>query len=1102
LRPFQPEDAEYFYGRDAQIDEVVERLRQSRFVAVIGGSGSGKSSLVLAGAIPRLRSFAIYEAGDLWIPVISTPGTNHIGGDTPLRRLARKFCAVLKEVDAPRERLEHCVALLRQPNGLSEMVTRFGRDLRDSDWVDLRIAEVQVNFLFLIDQFEEIFHPTNVKPEVARDCTELVNRIVEQFNSRHKQICVAITMRSEHLNDCTRYQDLPDAINETAYLVKRLDPGQFRDAIARPAMRFLRKCVAEEANDWSGASTEQPAASAVQWPEQIAFEPRLVERLRRDSEGVLALHDHADYLPLLQHLLFWIWKAASDRCGGQPVPDMLRIADLTVAVLGRDRSGEAGETLDEKLNSLTECFENQCECIFGQYKDRQERWEEVFRSLSFKDPNTGTYTQQRASMGELCNRPRIALPDSSSLEADLKPWIDPHPYLHWDVDSQTVKVAHETLIRRWERFRKWTDDEDRQFQAYLRLLENCALWVENQQKAEYLSEGSSLRRYEDVDLPNALRDPGIVDRFARLLAMHRDRRRLAPHAALALQFVEASLEERARRERERADAEAKRKRIEEQIVETRRRAELDQATSRERIARERQRRYWIIGVCVVGFCLVVAEWMLSGKERTLHRGYALASETQVITQPEFPNLDSAQLPLRMALTGAYYYENGEDSWSGPARLFPFTLLYRSRLDGLENTMLLGEGRNISTLRAVLQDAVWPVKKPTELMSWDSVEQKQVRLSENHAGPPLSEPRFYRNPLKPGKVLITSQDPQSITVLVGDELTGGTVRPSNVLIATPPGEAVDVGIAADLSNLVLEFKDYVQVYAVLWDSPGRVEVRRRVTISKDKDGQPSLARSGEARDKAVRLRHLRTAPADFATDVVMGQQTFRMFALEPSSVEQLPSAGTLLTKTQENSVCGEFEKTIRKKYRELQAKAQASQTPAKEQMKASSNMESPERLRVWELSAGRGDGRTYCLQVAPAPTGTPTTLLATLYGFRDRTHVSDTTKYVPLQGDIVLGATEPTEFRMDAAQGWIAFKHSDGRWRAMPWSLTAWRGLAKAAFEPGRADKNPDEGQRLKLPYNLILGTDRKNVPNDEALRDALPTPAKMPIRTFSVGASK
>lgn len=115
LRPFQEEDADYFFGRKSQIDEILEKLKSNRFITVIGGSGSGKSFLVLAGAIPRLRTSSLRrdsslrESGNFWVSVISTPGTNHVEGDNPIRRLARKFCSILSDPqDADNEgRLEH-----------------------------------------------------------------------------------------------------------------------------------------------------------------------------------------------------------------------------------------------------------------------------------------------------------------------------------------------------------------------------------------------------------------------------------------------------------------------------------------------------------------------------------------------------------------------------------------------------------------------------------------------------------------------------------------------------------------------------------------------------------------------------------------------------------------------------------------------------------------------------------------------------------------------------------------------------------------------------------------------------------------------------------
>ena len=55
LRPFESNEEHLFFGRDGQSDELLRRLRRSRFLAVLGTSGSGKSSVVLAGLMPLLR---------------------------------------------------------------------------------------------------------------------------------------------------------------------------------------------------------------------------------------------------------------------------------------------------------------------------------------------------------------------------------------------------------------------------------------------------------------------------------------------------------------------------------------------------------------------------------------------------------------------------------------------------------------------------------------------------------------------------------------------------------------------------------------------------------------------------------------------------------------------------------------------------------------------------------------------------------------------------------------------------------------------------------------------------------------------------------------
>ena len=63
LRPFRPDEAVVFFGRDEQVDQLLQRLGRQRFLAVVGTSGCGKSSLVHAGLIPALRTGLLGSAG-------------------------------------------------------------------------------------------------------------------------------------------------------------------------------------------------------------------------------------------------------------------------------------------------------------------------------------------------------------------------------------------------------------------------------------------------------------------------------------------------------------------------------------------------------------------------------------------------------------------------------------------------------------------------------------------------------------------------------------------------------------------------------------------------------------------------------------------------------------------------------------------------------------------------------------------------------------------------------------------------------------------------------------------------------------------------------
>src|SRR6185436_20851345 len=88
LRPFRSSESRLFFGRESQSDELLKRLAGHRFVAVLGDSGSGKSSLVRAGLLPAISSGFMAGAGTRWQIATFRPGNDPIG------EMARALAAI------------------------------------------------------------------------------------------------------------------------------------------------------------------------------------------------------------------------------------------------------------------------------------------------------------------------------------------------------------------------------------------------------------------------------------------------------------------------------------------------------------------------------------------------------------------------------------------------------------------------------------------------------------------------------------------------------------------------------------------------------------------------------------------------------------------------------------------------------------------------------------------------------------------------------------------------------------------------------------------------------------------------------------------------
>ena len=320
LRPFAPDEDHLFFGREKEIDELLRRLRSSRFLSVVGTSGSGKSSLVRSGLISALQSGSMTGASSSWRLATFRPGEN------PITNLAASLDApdVLPTSDelGSTNRVLLEVTLRRGALGLVEAV-RQARIPRDD------------NVLIVVDQFEELFRfRRNRQIENSRDeAVAFVKLLLQATKQTELPIYVVLTMRSDFIGDCMEFPGLPEAVSAGQYLVPRMTRDELRSAITGPIAVT------------GGHIT-----------------PRLVLRLLND------LGDDQDQLPVLQHALMRTWEHwERNRGAGEPIdiPDYEAVGTLREALsrhaeeayqeAGSERSRRLAEQL---FKALTDTFSN------------------------------------------------------------------------------------------------------------------------------------------------------------------------------------------------------------------------------------------------------------------------------------------------------------------------------------------------------------------------------------------------------------------------------------------------------------------------------------------------------------------------------------------------------------------------------------------------------------------------------------------------------------------------------------------------------------------------------------------------------------------------
>jgi energy-coupling factor transporter ATP-binding protein EcfA2 len=237
LRYFEEGDAHLFYGRDEHVAELLGKLAENRFVAVIGSSGCGKSSLVRAGLLPELRSGMIPKAGSRWNVIEFKPG-NH-----PLGELSGAIGSKLGVAKA-HELVEE------GPLGIARAVAQANLD-------------PGTNLLIIADQFEEVFRFQQEESrqgrgaEAAEQCQALARRLLDAAAQPELPIYVLVVMRSDYLGECAQFPDLPEWMSESLYLVPQLRRDQLQETITAPMGGEIESAVVQRLLSEVGSDPDQ-----------------------------------------------------------------------------------------------------------------------------------------------------------------------------------------------------------------------------------------------------------------------------------------------------------------------------------------------------------------------------------------------------------------------------------------------------------------------------------------------------------------------------------------------------------------------------------------------------------------------------------------------------------------------------------------------------------------------------------------------------------------------------------------------------------------------------------------------------------------------------
>jgi WD40 repeat protein/transcriptional regulator with XRE-family HTH domain len=412
LHAFAEADAADFFGRDTLIQALLGHMSEtddlSRFLAVVGPSGSGKSSVVKAGLIPALRRGGL-PGSEQWFIVEMMPGPH------PLEELE---AALLRIAVNPPESL---LGQLREDErGLLRAVAR------------VLPADPAVELVLVIDQFEELF--TLVADEDVR--RHFLDSLLTAILDSRNRLRVILTLRADFTDRPLQYVDFGELLRQRTEFILPLSPDELDEAITQPAARL-----------------------------GLSLEPGLAAQISRE------VGQEPGTLPLLQYALTELFER-SVGANGHSVGAIGQSPLLTKQAYQSSGgvSGALARRADELYNGLDAAGQEAARQLFLRLITLGEGTEDTRRRVLRAEVEALAAKQTPALTLPLTRGEGSSSPSPSEGEgrgggpAAINEVIETfgrHRLLTFDRDpitrGPTVEVAHEALLREWGRLREWLD---------------------------------------------------------------------------------------------------------------------------------------------------------------------------------------------------------------------------------------------------------------------------------------------------------------------------------------------------------------------------------------------------------------------------------------------------------------------------------------------------------------------------------------------------------------------------------------------------------------------------------------------------------------------